>query len=403
MNNYRDDSPPPPPPPGFEENEGNILRCNYSNKFNTINIVDLSDIWERHYSPEDGAFYYFNTQTGDCIWDEETNNQIAAEAEDEVDEDESEYFMGQEEEEEREVEDSNFGHEINNQEYEIEKEDYNHERNEYQSETQNRYYDPYSNQYFENEDDELDLQSLAEFDIDLDNKSISSSYSTMSSVVERSAFMLQNKEQKIMSLKQQQLQRELSSIKNPTLTNKSKNIQRSVDDMLNWEKERQQRLEQKKLLYDTQKDNEMTGQPTISKYAQRKSNMITDIDDSGSISTTSSNRSNIPVQDRLHEFELKKRLKIQQMQAEQIRLAKQQSIPKIAPHSSRLVRKSVSFSLGNNDSPTHSTSGNSTSNRLFALAQLRKQTQDFYDCQESMNRKILKDPKTGQRLFEVIL
>lgn len=260
--------------------------------------------------------------------------------------------------------------------------------------------------YNQFESDDISLADLASIEIHADDQSVVSNMtgfrsvrSNMTdpnlSVVERSNLMLQYKQEKIESLRREQERQERDSMKQqPTITNKSKQKQRSVEDMLQWEKERQAKLQARAQMIDEQHRTEQTGRPQVTKLANKLAQRWREDEedatlgnyDAQSVATSIASKS---VQERLYEYEDRKKMKLQMMIDRQNYEARMNAKPKLVSRSANYVRggQSVASEEG------------SVSERLYALAELRK-----VNPMPSMingSKPIQHDETTGQRLFEV--
>ena len=514
---YEDDeecAPPPPPPPmggevgedemmsqqqqlqfdayhhgeGFEEGEDGYY-------FTTDGPREIPPPWERHYSVDDEAFYYYNPETGECIWENEG-------CEDEGDDD---VELNDEEEEQlmQEYHDYLRMKEATNERYEAQLQqqqqqgvggswDQHHQSTEHYQDGDGQqaddhhhammmqhqyqydgsggmggeeegweeegdlganeagygYGESYKNEHEHQqqhpiEDDEVSLHDLATLDWNAhrhqqqhqqlyntldtnadDQQSIShrstvttNTSASMMSVVDRSNNMLQAKQQKIQELQRQKEAKEMESLRaQPELSKKSKQMaRRSVEDMLQWEKERKARLMAKAQQLEELENAQYTGKPVVSKKAdqlaykrlQQEMMMIEAENgeggdgDGGQSVVTSGNMTSASmrssVEDRLYAYESQRQMKLQQLRQQQDMEAKMNAKPRIAPHSQRLVRRQPGMP-GSPESAANNTVATDASDRLYALAQLRHSNPN---PQFLSGGKLLQhDEQTGQRLFE---
>lgn len=235
--------------------------------------------------------------------------------------------------------------------------------------------------YAQNGVDECNEEEEYDFD-EIDGNSVSnmSRMSTMS-VVERSAQMLAQKREKQETLRQQLQQRELEAIRaGPEINQRSKQLNRNVDDIFAWEDKRKARMEALAAQVRAEEDAQITGRPHL--YAQMGSGSSV----CSASSVNSAGSDGLPVEARLMAYEEKRRLKLQQAIAHEKNEARKAATPTLAPHSANLNRRRAaqssqsSMSDGQNDSVY-------SSYRASVSA--------------SNSQGIQKDNSTGQIMFQV--
>lgn len=225
------------------------------------------------------------------------------------------------------------------------------------------------------------------------NESSSVAESTMSlrsgindprlSVVERSNIMLELKKAKIAKFQQEKIIKEQSIIKGqPNITKKSSQLNRSVEDMYEWEKSRKQKLQKQAEARLNEESIHLTGRPTITKKAETLSRRRNEYGEP----TFAQDIEESDVVKRLHTYEEKKQLKIQKIREAEAQQARLQSVPKISQYSRQLTKKNRD---GQNISEDH----------LVALSRLQERTEQFLDG----SRLETHDEFTGQRLFAPVL
>jgi hypothetical protein len=265
------------------------------------------------------------------------------------------------------------------------------------------------------------------------------------SVLDRSSIMLQSKQTKILKIQQEKLQKEMEDLNiQPQINKKSKVLipqRRTVEDMMKWENERKQRLQSQITARNQQETKEVTGKPMISKKAeelsrrweqeqqeaeeevepyfdQPESREEREREDDGSTSyqrgsggrsvkSTASSNSNVV--NRLYEFEERKRLKLQRIKEEEEWKARHLSIPKIAPHSTKILQQRQQdyyyggggFS-GENASFSSPTSAASATiyDRLAYQQQREREEESAFPSFSATSAALQHDEHTGQRLFE---
>jgi hypothetical protein len=387
--------------------------------------------WERYYSEEDEQFYYFHPETEQCLWENDLFEMLGEEG-----------FLDDGNEESDNEEDDNID---DSEEQEEEPPPPPPPPTSY----------PYlasagsilQNDQDEQEEESLDLLALANMDImhSADTPPIPPQAQLISSrdiyqsindptlsVVDRSNITMQAKQQKIFQTQQSQLQSQAQSLTGiPVTSKKAQSMpKRSVEDMMEWEEARRQRLHRTKALLRAQAEAEVTGKPTLTKKAQevskkwqstqqQLSSSLEGAEDGQSVnsSSTTGTRS---VADRLWDYEERKKEKLERMQQAKDQALRQSAIPRIAPKSNKILAERRSFAYpniiehsinanpncitGRDEDENGSVSQYSMSNeshvsqRLYALAQLRQQQSDSNSV--SWTPTLTQhDPSTGQRYF----
>ena len=268
-------------------------------------------------------------------------------------------------------------------------------------------------------------------------------------VVERSQHMLQAKKEREEALRAALEQQELEEVRTaPTINKRSQIINRSVDDMLRWEQQRKERLESKTAQARAAEEREVTGRPTLSKKAQTdklaalglaqqqkqlEAEGWGDEESCGSVgegscartaATGDTNGSGgaqavVPVQDRLLEHEQRRRLKQQQLIAQKRNEARARAHSATQPSLSQLPppprcwgwclprianEEESCYEGGNAESVagSHMRDDVSVGERLYYEAQQQQRLQQQLDeIGEAQRKAVIKDPTTGQILFEV--
>jgi hypothetical protein len=209
-------------------------------------------------------------------------------------------------------------------------------------------------------------------------------------VVERSSITIQSKQAKIQKIQQEKLMKEAENLKlNPEITKKSKSMTRSINDMIEWETKRKLKLQQQVEKMERQQAQQLKAKPTITQKAQQMykdsdlsfDGTVNDNYEAGSLSFSVASK---PVVDRLMEYEERKNAKIMRLRQEEMLRAKLEAVPRLAPHSSRLIRKD------------NQQDARSVGERLYEQAQSRGHDEFF-----SAGKLASHDENTGQRLFEV--
>lgn len=332
--------------------------------------------WERHFSEEDEQYYYFHPETEQCLWETDLLEFLHEEG---LMESEGTYVEG------NEYEDEGVERALFQDEAAVEEDDF----------------------------DGFDLQSLANMDMD-NGTDTGSVYAGISSselnVVERSRLTQQAKQLKINSLRQSKEREELMSISKPTTTKKAQGMQRSVEDMIQWDEQRRARIHRSKQAIRSQEDAENTGRPVLSKLAEQlaRRRQLEESSDLGSVAVESTDGQTVvsgvsfggrSVQDRLYEYEERKKEKLQRLQAAKETAIRQAAVPKIAPMSNRILARKYGGSGGGDGNSVNETSTSAESHvseRLYALAQIRSTTRFLPSGHLTQH-----DELTGQRLFEV--
>ena len=191
-----------------------------------------------------------------------------------------------------------------------------------------------------------------------------------SSVVERSSQMIAHRKEREEALRLEREQQEYQQMRpGPEINERSKKMNRKVDDIFAWEEQRKERMEQRAQQYRAQEAAQNTGKPML--YAHNNSS------NASVVSTNSGSSSTVPVEERLHAYEEKRKLKLQQTRAMEVNEARRSAIPTISPHSANLARRRA----------TLSTSSSATSSVALTAADVPG---------------ILRDSSTGQVLFQVL-
>lgn len=366
--------------------------------------------WERHLSEDDEQFYYYNPETGECLWETDLLEFLADEEFQNANEDNA---------------NDSGGEYSNGEDVGREAVDYDDFDGDHVDQRDERY------DLIDDEDappppppdediDGLDLMALANMNV-ASSQASTSVYNGIShsslSVVDRSKLTMRAKQQKINSLQQSREREQLrAQTAIPVTTRKAQSMQRSVEDMLQWEEERRQRLHRTKATLRAQEEAEVTGRPMLTKKAEEVSKRWREGngDDSqsladGQASIVSSARS---VQDRLYEYEERKKEKMERLQAERDAAIRSSAIPKINPMSNKILeRKGGNYYGGEAASVAGTSLGGEShvSERLYALAQLKQQTESLPSSSDatvgpgsflSQGRLTQHDPSTGQRYFE---
>lgn len=364
--------------------------------------------WERHLSEDDEQFYYYNPETGECLWETDL----------------LEFLADDEFQNSNADDDANGSGEYSNGE-DVGQEAVDYDDYDGHVEPRDERYDPIDDEDAppppppDEDIDGLDLMALANMNV-AGSQASTSVYNGISdsslSVVERSKLTMRAKQQKINSLQQSREREQLrAQTAIPVTTRKAQSMQRSVEDMLQWEEERRQRLHRTKATLRAQEDAEVTGRPTLTKKAEEVSKRWREgghgddgqsLAADGQASVVSSARS---VQDRLYEYDERKKEKLERIQAERDAAIRSSAIPRINPMSNKILeRKGGSYYGGEAASVAGTSLGGEShvSERLYALAQLKQQSESApSDAMGpgsflAQGRLTQHDPSTGQRYFE---
>lgn len=503
--------------------------------------LELPFPWERHFSEDDGSFYFYNPETGECFWQEDVeraieedeeqygeheyndqyeeqdiNNQYEEQGyddqyEEQVDgqyqnlykeyegdqfyqyqEDQEQYQEGQNNymtEEEREkllsmslenlseeeilqlyqqFEDislDQYQHnstEISDQRFiqnnDLTTTDQNHLNDLFQQEQQllnmHQYLQSNHNEEISSSIKEIDesLTSLAyNMDSNQNNSPSQPAYTPSSppktsqnistkespkpltdmNVLERTQLHLINKDKKINQIKKEREEKSRDGfVGYPQINKKSQVMNRSINDMLQWEEERKKKLQMKAQQYEEDLKEKITGHPKVTKLAQNlaKKRELNEFEENegeydlqslaeGTVHTSMTNHTTATSQSTLHqrlmEYEEKKKQKIQQKIKSLEKEAKDNSKPNLNPMTRKIIQQQRAqqqllydyyqdTSL-NEDliSLAEASLGSSASDRLYALSKLREKSN--YEVQNkflSGGKLLQHDEKTGQRLFE---
>lgn len=230
----------------------------------------------------------------------------------------------------------------------------------------------------------------AEYDFDeIDGESVSnmSRISTMS-VVERSEQMLAHKREKQEALRYQLQQRELEGLRSgPEINQRSKQLNRKVDDIFAWEDKRKAKLEMLAAQVRMEEDSQITGRPHL--YAPMISSGASVCSSFNSVISTGSGSEGLSVEERLLAYEEKRKLKLQQTIAHEQNEARKAATPTLAPHSANLNRSRVAHSYSN------ASTSDSQNSSQYGGSYLGRGTAD------GTAPGILKDNSTGQIMFQV--
>lgn len=365
--------------------------------------------WERHLSEDDEQFYYYNPETGECLWETDLLEFLA----------DDEFQNSNDDDAHGSGEYSN-GEDVGREAVDYDDYDDGH------VEPRDERYDPIDDEDAppppppDEDIDGLDLMALANMNV-AGSQASTSVYDGISdsslSVVERSKLTMRAKQQKINSFQQSREREQLrAQTAIPVTTRKAQSMQRSVEDMLQWEEERRQRLHRTKATLRAQEDAEVTGRPMLTKKAEEVSKRWREgghgddgqsLAADGQASVVSSARS---VQDRLYEYDERKKEKIERIQAERDAAIRSSAIPRINPMSNKILeRKGGSYYGGEAASVAGTSLGGEShvSERLYALAQLKQQQSESMPSDAmgpgsflAQGRLTQHDPSTGQRYFE---
>lgn len=187
------------------------------------------------------------------------------------------------------------------------------------------------------------------------------------SVVDRSAQMLAQKKVREEALRQELLLREKQEMRDaPAINERSKKLNRGIDDIFAWEEQRKQRMEALAQQRLAEESAQNTGRPML--YGSSNASVIS------TNSGGSGSGSGVPVEERLRAYEEKRQLKLQATRAKEVQEARRSAIPTISQHSANLARRRAA-------------TGYETPSRPVLTAQ---------DVPG-----ILRDQSTGQTLFQV--
>lgn len=159
----------------------------------------------------------------------------------------------------------------------------------------------------------------------------------------------------------------------PEINKKSKAMSRSVNDMFSWNDARKAKLEARIIETQQEESAAITGRPVVTKYAQK-------LRSSDGVSSSSTGA--VPIEERLLDYEERKKLKLQQMiEQKQSEMKRQASTSFLAPHSASVQR-----------------SGD-VADRLYNLASV--QQRERQELTTMAHAHYAFDESTGQRLFQV--
>jgi len=163
----------------------------------------------------------------------------------------------------------------------------------------------------------------------------------------------------------------------PSINKKSQSLNRSVNDMFEWEQSRKDKLERRVFEIQQEEDAAITGIPVVTKTADRIARKLRE-----SNSTSGEQFSGNVVEVRLLQYDEKKKLKLQRMIEHQSNEIKRKaSTSHIAPHSASLPR-----------------SGD-VADRLYNIASVQQRERE--ELVEAASLRPSYDESTGQRLFQV--
>jgi uncharacterized protein YdaT len=375
---FDEDAPPPPPVDfGDDLNSDQLEDRNHflnSHQESVNSQYDDQELWERHYSEEDGEYYLYNPLTQECIWESEDN------------------FLEQWNDNMRNYEE----HRLQSDENAIDESEYTLDLLEKlmledKVATQSSFSENSSSTQQQYQSNKPSLRS------GMNDASLS--------VVDRSNIMLQSKQTKVDKLNQQKLEDELKACKpQPEINKKSKMMNRSVNDMLEWDEKRKQKIQEKADALGKSKNSELTGRPIITKKAEdlarrwKEEDESQNWDNDGVSTSFTATTSGKSVQERLYEYNERKKMKQQYLIEQENLRARREARPQLAPHSAKYIRRDDRGS--DIQSQNGSANSVSVSDRLYALAQLQNRTNRGNDA--LTNGKLTShDEETGQRLFEV--
>jgi hypothetical protein len=202
-------------------------------------------------------------------------------------------------------------------------------------------------------------------------------------IAERSADLLQNKKEKEESMRQFFEQKTLEQVRpTPVITAKSKQLNRNVNDMLAWDESRKAKIESLKQMHEQQLEKEMTGKPAIKRVGGTESTKL-------GASRTSAGQSAAPVHERLMEYEEQRRLKQQYLQMKADQEARVNAVPRISANPNVSNGSNVKNSVP-------------VQERLYSMANKPRHFDDegLNSGPSSASSAVYHDPQTGQRLFQ---
>ena len=206
----------------------------------------------------------------------------------------------------------------------------------------------------------------------------------------------------------------------PVINRRSSAMQRSVEDLKQWDSARKDKQRQRALEIEQQQQDEVTGRPLLftEKRESGRSNNIKSVASilrsydetigkfskvgSNSNEGTSTDSPNKAFKERLYEYEVKKQLKRREMFEKQAAEAKAATIPQIDPNSAKMaatarMKAMALASYGYVDKP--STIAPTVQERLYQQGAEMQRSKE-----EALEQDLVagtRDAKTGQKLFQV--
>lgn len=314
--------------------------------------------WEAHFNEQYQTVFYFNTETGESTWEFPTESPVEH-LQGEVDEDQDyEDGNGDEGDLDDEGEEEYIRQALGEFEVDVDEQDDENEVGD------SRDYEPLQQE--ENLDRSVGIakpgvppQRSVKSMIPQQTRTVAPARQGLT-VVERSNLMLQKKRDKEHAIRAEREQRELQEIHDPLINKSSKSINRSVEHMLSWDEQRKQKIQEQAISRQFEEERVVTGRPAITRKAvevgirrqqedMRLQNQLLfgeggdaadGNDDLGSIasghsasqSTYVSGSTSVasrPVEDRLLEYEERKRLKLQRAVEQKNRSIKAAAAPMI--------------------------------------------------------------------------